>query len=103
MNKNKIRIKLKSFNFKFINNSSKEIINTAKKTGANVIGPVFLPTRRERYTILTSPHVNKDARDQYEILTYKRLIDINNISNKTIDALMKLELNSGVSVQIILL
>ena len=77
-----------------------EIVETAKRTGAHVKGPIPLPTKKERFTILTSPHVNKDARDQYEIRTHKRLMDIVDPTDKTVDALMKLELPAGVDVQI---
>jgi small subunit ribosomal protein S10 len=80
--------------------STKEIVDTAKRTGAQVKGPIPLPTRKERYTILVSPHVNKDARDQYEIRTHKRLLDIVEPTEKTVDALMKLDLAAGVEVQI---
>ena len=81
-------------------NSTAEIVETAKRTGAQVRGPIPLPTRKERYTILISPHVNKDARDQYEIRTHKRLVDIVEPTEKTVDALMRLDLAAGVDVQI---
>jgi small subunit ribosomal protein S10 len=77
-----------------------KIVETAKRTGAQVRGPIPLPTRIERYTVLTSPHVNKDARDQYETRTHKRLMDIMDPNDKTVDALMKLDLAAGVDVQI---
>jgi ribosomal protein S10 len=83
-----------------IDNSAKEIVETAKRTGAQVKGPVPLPTKMERFTVLISPHVNKDARDQYELRTHKRLMDIVEPTDKTVDALMKLELPAGVDVQI---
>src|SRR5690606_33640261 len=83
-----------------IDNSAREIVDTAKRTGATVKGPIPLPMKMERFTILISPHVNKDARDQYEIRTHKRLMDIVNPTDKTVDALMKLELPAGVDVQI---
>lgn len=95
-----IRIRLKAFDHRLIDNSAKEIVDTAKRTGATVKGPVPLPTKIERFTVLISPHVNKDARDQYEILTHKRLMDIVDPTDKTVDALMKLELPAGVDVQI---
>ena len=95
-----IRIRLKSFDHKLIDNSAKEIVETARRTGAQVCGPVPLPTKKERFTILISPHVNKDARDQYEIRTHKRLLDILEPTEKTVDALMKLDLAAGVEVQI---
>ncbi len=95
-----IRIRLKAFDHKLIDKSASEIVDTAKRTGATVKGPVPLPTKIERYTVLISPHVNKDARDQYELLTHKRLMDIVDPTDKTVDALMKLELPAGVDVQI---
>jgi small subunit ribosomal protein S10 len=95
-----IRIRLKAFDHRLIDKSAKEIVETAKRTGATVRGPVPLPTKIERYTVLISPHVNKDARDQYELLTHKRLMDIVDPTDKTVDALMKLELPAGVDVQI---
>ncbi len=96
----RIRIRLKAFDHKLIDHSTKEIVETAKRTGAQVIGPIPMPTRIERYTVLISPHVNKDARDQYEIRTHKRLVDITYPTDKTVDALMKLDLAAGVDVQI---
>ncbi|WP_018298950.1 30S ribosomal protein S10 [Fangia hongkongensis] len=96
----RIRIRLKAFDHKLIDNSTKEIVETAKRTGAQVKGPIPLPVRKERYTVLISPHVNKKARDQYEIRTHKRLIDIVEPTEKTVDALMKLDLAAGVDVQI---
>ena len=95
-----IRIRLKAFDHRLIDNSAREIVETAKRTGAQVRGPVPLPTKIERFTVLTSPHVDKDARDQYEIRTHKRLMDILDPTDKTVDALMKLELPAGVDVQI---
>ena len=95
-----IRIRLKAFDHRLIDNSTKEIVETAKRTGAQVKGPIPLPTKMERFTVLTSPHVNKDARDQYELRTHKRLMDIVEPTDKTVDALMKLELPAGVDVQI---
>jgi small subunit ribosomal protein S10 len=95
-----IRIRLKAFDHRLIDRSAREIVDTAKRTGATVKGPVPLPTKIERYTVLTSPHVNKDARDQYELLTHKRLMDIVDPTDKTVDALMRLELPAGVDVQI---
>ena len=96
----RIRIRLKAFDHKLIDQSTGEIVETAKRTGAQVSGPIPLPTRKERYTVLTSPHVNKDARDQYEIRTHKRLVDIIEPTDKTVDALMRLDLAAGVDVQI---
>ncbi len=100
MAEQKIRIRLKAFDHKLIDQSAGRIVDTAKRTGAQVKGPIPLPTRIERYTVLTSPHVNKDARDQYEIRTHKRLVDIVDPNDKTVDALMKLDLAAGVDVQI---
>ena len=96
----RIRIRLKAFDHKLIDCSTLEIVETAKRTGAQIKGPIPLPTKIERYTILTSPHVNKDARDQYEIRVHKRLVDIMYPTDKTVDALMKLDLAAGVDVQI---
>ncbi len=96
----KIRIRLKSFDHRLIDQSAREIVETAKRTGSVVKGPIPLPTKKERYTILISPHVNKDARDQYEIRTHKRLLEIVEPSDKTVDSLMKLDLAAGVDVQI---
>ena len=95
-----IRIRLKSFDHRLIDSSAREIVETARRTGAQVQGPIPLPTKKERFTVLVSPHVNKDARDQYEIRTHKRLMDIMEPTDKTVDALMKLELPAGVDVQI---
>ncbi len=95
-----IRIRLKAFDHRLIDSSAREIVETARRTGARVHGPVPLPTRKERFTVLISPHVNKDARDQYELRTHKRLLDIIEPSDKTVDALMKLELPAGVDAQI---
>ena len=95
-----IRIRLKAFDHRLIDRSASEIVETAKRTGAQVRGPIPLPTRIERFTVLTSPHVNKDARDQYETRTHKRLMDIVDPNDKTVDALMKLDLAAGVDVQI---
>jgi len=95
-----IRIRLKAFDHRLIDRSAAEIVETAKRTGARVKGPIPLPTRKEHFTILISPHVNKDARDQYEIRTHKRLMDIVDPTDKTVDALMKLDLAAGVDVQI---
>jgi small subunit ribosomal protein S10 len=95
-----IRIRLKAFDHRLIDSSATEIVETAKRTGAQVRGPIPLPTKKERFTVLTSPHVNKDARDQYELRTHKRLMDILDPTDKTVDALMKLELPAGVDVQI---
>ena len=100
MQNQRIRIRLKAFDHRLIDASTQEIVETAKRTGAQVKGPIPLPTRKERYTVLVSPHVNKDARDQYELRTHKRLMDIVNPTDKTVDALMKLDLAAGVDVEI---
>jgi small subunit ribosomal protein S10 len=96
----RIRIRLKAFDHRLIDQSAMEIVETARRTGAYVRGPIPLPTRKERFTILVSPHKDKDARDQYEIRTHKRLMDIVDPTDKTVDALMKLDLAAGVDVQI---
>jgi len=96
----RIRIRLKAFDHKLIDASTQEIVETARRTGAQVRGPIPLPTKKEKFTVLISPHVNKDARDQYEIRTHKRLLDIVEPTEKTVDALMKLDLAAGVEVQI---
>ncbi|GLQ30464.1 30S ribosomal protein S10 [Litoribrevibacter euphylliae] len=100
MQNQKIRIRLKAFDYRLIDASTQEIVETAKRTGAQVRGPIPMPTRKERFTVLISPHVNKDARDQYEIRTHKRMLDIVEPTEKTVDALMKLDLAAGVDVQI---
>ena len=92
MQNQQIRIRLKAFDHRLIDQSTQEIVETAKRTGAQVRGPIPLPTRKERFTVLVSPHVNKDARDQYEIRTHKRVLDIVQPTDKTVDALMKLDL-----------
>jgi len=91
MQSQKIRIRLKAFDHRLIDVSTQEIVETAKRTGAQVRGPIPLPTRKEKFTVLISPHVNKDARDQYEIRTHKRILDIVEPTEKTVDALMKLD------------
>ena len=96
----RIRIRLKAFDHRLIDRSASEIVQTAKRTGARVKGPIPLPTRKERFTVLISPHVDKNARDQYEIRTHKRIMDIEDPTDKTVDALMKLDLAAGVDVQI---
>ena len=96
----RIRIRLKAFDHRLIDQSAREIVETARRTGAQVKGPIPLPTRKERFTILISPHVDKDGRDQYEIRTHKRMMDIVEPTDKTVDALMKLNLSAGVDVQI---
>ncbi len=95
----KIRIKLKSYEHNLIDQSAERIVETAKRTGARVSGPIPLPTEKEIVTILRSPHVNKDSREQFERRTHKRLIDIVNPNPKTVDAMMKLELPAGVEIE----
>ena len=100
MQNQRIRIRLKAFDHRLIDVSTQEIVNTAKRTGAQIRGPIPLPTRKEKFTILISPHVDKDARDQYEIRTHKRMLDFLEPTEKTVDALTKLDLAAGVEVQI---
>lgn len=96
----KIRIRLKAYDYKLLDQSTFEIVNTAKRTGARVAGPIPLPTRINKYTILRGPHVDKKSREQFEIRTHKRLIDILDPTQQTLDALMKLDLSAGVDVEI---
>ncbi|PHR46044.1 MAG: 30S ribosomal protein S10 [Fluviicola sp.] len=96
----KIRIKLKSYDHNLVDKSAEKIVKTVKTTGAIVSGPIPLPTHKRIYTVLKSPHVNKKAREQFELCSYKRLLDIYSSSSKTVDALMRLELPSGVDVEI---
>ena len=96
----KIRIKLKSYDHNLVDKSAEKIVKTVTSTGAVVNGPIPLPTHKRIYTVLRSPHVNKKAREQFELNSYKRLLDIYSSSSKTVDALMKLELPSGVEVEI---
>ncbi len=100
MQNQKIRIRLKAYDYALIDHSAQEIVETAKRTGAVVKGPVPLPTKIERFDVLSSPHVNKTARDQFEIRTHLRLMDIVDPTDKTVDALMKLDLPAGVDVEI---
>ena len=96
----KIRIRLKAYDHKALDQSAVKIVDTAKKTGAMVSGPIPLPTEKNIYTILRSPHVNNDSREQFEMRTHKRLIDILQPTNKTVDALMRLDLPAGVDIEI---
>lgn len=96
----KIRIKLKAFEHQILDQSASKIVETARRTGADVSGPVPLPTRKEIFTVLRSPHVHKDSREQFELRTHKRLIDILNPTPKTVDALMRLDLPAGVNIEI---
>ena len=100
MENQNIRIHLKAYDNKILDLSTEEIVNTAKRTGAQVKGPIPLPTKKKIFTVLKSPHVNKKSREQFQLSSYKRLLDIYSSSSKTIDALMKLELPSGVEVEI---
>ena len=95
-----IRIRLKAFDHRILDNSTREIVNTAKRTGAQVRGPIPLPTDSERFTVNRSPHVDKKSREQFEIRTHKRLLDIFEPTPQTVDALMKLDLAAGVDVEI---
>jgi small subunit ribosomal protein S10 len=96
----RIRIRLKAFDHKLLDQSTREIVETAKQTGAKVVGPIPLPTKISRYTVLRSPHVDKKSREQFEIRTHKRLLDIVDPTQQTIDQLMKLDLSAGVDVEI---
>jgi len=96
----KIRVRLRSFDGELVDRSAKSIVQTVKRSGAIISGPVPLPTRINKYTVLRSPHVNKESREQFEMRTHKRLIDIHNPTSDTIEALMKLELPAGVDVEI---
>jgi len=96
----KIRIRLKAYEHEILDNSAAKIVGTAERTGAEVSGPVPLPTKKEVFTVLRSPHVHKDAREQFEMRTHKRLIDIMDPTEKTVDALMRLDLPAGVDIEI---
>lgn len=96
----KIRIRLKAYDHKALDQSAVKIVDTAKRTGASVSGPIPLPTERNIYTVLRSPHVNKDSREQFEMRTHKRLIDIIEPTSQTVDALMRLDLPAGVDIEI---
>lgn len=100
MEQQKIRIRMKAYDYKLLDNSASDVIETAKRTGARVFGPVPLPTRINRVTVLRSPHVDKKSREQFEVRTHKRLMDIVDPTAKTIDALMKMDLPAGVDVEI---
>lgn len=96
----KIRIRLKAYDHRILDQSVMEIVDTAKRTGAKVVGPIPLPTVKNRYTVLRSPHVDKKSREQFEVRTHKRLVDILDPTPQTVDALMKLDLSAGVDVEI---
>ncbi|MEE2961130.1 MAG: 30S ribosomal protein S10 [Myxococcota bacterium] len=100
MSESKIRIRLKAYDSKLLDTSAREIIETALRTGARVAGPIPRPTKRHRYTVLRGPHVDKKSREQFEIRTHKRLLDIIEPTQQTLDALMKLDLAAGVDVEI---
>jgi small subunit ribosomal protein S10 len=100
MLKTKIRIRLKAYDHKLLDQSSADIVDTARKSGARIVGPVPLPTRITKFTVLRSPHVNKKSREQFEIRTHKRMMDILEPTQQTVDALMKLDLSPGVDVEI---
>lgn len=100
MKSNKIRIRLKAYDHKLLDQSTHEIVDTAKRTGASVAGPIPLPTSKNKYCVLRSPHIDKKSREQFEIRTHKRLIDILEPTQQTVDALMKLDLSAGVDVEI---
>src|SRR5947207_9864053 len=100
MSQTKIRIKLKAYDYKLLDHSALEIVQTAKQTGARVAGPIPLPTKINKFTVLRSPHVDKKSREQFEIRTHKRLLDILEPTQQTLDALMKLDLSAGVDVEI---
>lgn len=101
MTTTKIRIRLKAYDHRLLDNSAKEIVDTVQQTGARVAGPIPLPTQINRFTVLRGPHVDKKSREQFEIRTHKRLIDILEPTGQTIDALMKLDLSAGVDVEIL--
>ena len=100
MAKERIRIRLKAYDYRVLDKSTGEIVDTAKRTGAMVAGPIPLPTMKNKYTVLRSPHADKRSREQFEIRTHKRLLDINNSRPQTMDALTKLDLPAGVDVEI---
>ena len=102
MQSQKIRIRLKAFDYKLLDQSVSEIVETARRTGAKIAGPIPLPTKINRYTVLRSPHVDKKSREQFEIRTHKRLMDILEPTQTTIDSLMKLDLSAGIDVSITL-
>ncbi len=96
----KIRIRLKAYDYKLLDQSAMEIVDTAKRTGAKVAGPIPLPTKINKYTVLRGPHLHKKSREQFEVRTHKRLLDILEPTQQTLDALMKLDLSAGVDVEI---
>ena len=100
MNNQKIRIRLKAYDHKLLDQSAQEIVDTARRTGARVAGPIPMPTRISRWTVLRSPHIDKKSREQFEVRTHRRLLDILDPTQQTVDALMKLDLSAGVDVEI---
>ena len=100
MAKQKIRIRLKAFDHRVLDRSAQQIVDTAERTGAQVVGPVPLPTRTEKFTVIRSPFIDKDSREQFEIRTHKRLIDVVEPGSKTVDQLMRLQLPAGVDIEI---
>lgn len=100
MENQNIRIRLKAFDHRVLDQSAREIVGTARRTGAQVAGPIPLPTRIERFTVLRSPHIDKKSREQFEIRTHRRVLDIIDPTPQTVDALMKLDLSAGVDVEI---
>ena len=100
MKTSRLRIKLKAYDYSLLDNSVHEIVQTAKNTGARVVGPIPLPTEINKFTVLRSPHVNKKSREQFEMRTHKRLVDIIDPTQQTMDSLMKLDLSAGVDVEI---
>ncbi len=100
MKKHKIRLTLKSYDHQLLDSAVKQIVLTAKRTGSNIVGPVPMPTRRKCFTVLRSPHVNKTSREQFELATHKRILDIVSPAEQTMDALMKLNISAGVDVEI---
>jgi small subunit ribosomal protein S10 len=102
MAKQKIRIRLKAFDHRVLDQSARQIVDTAERTGAHVVGPVPLPTRIEKFTVIRSPFIDKDSREQFEVRTHKRLIDVVEPGSKTVDQLMRLQLPAGVDIEITL-
>lgn len=100
MKTNRLRIKLRAYDYSVLDNSVQEIVQTARNTGAQVVGPIPLPTEVNRFTVLRSPHVNKKSREQFEMRTHKRLVDILEPTQQTVDSLMKLDLSAGVDIEI---
>lgn len=100
MKKQKIRLTLKSYDYRLLDNAVRQIVLTAKRTGSHVLGPVPLPNKKKIFTVLRSPHIDKKSREQFEIITHKRILDLVSPSEQTMDALMKLNISAGVDVEI---